>query len=73
MANALQLHAYVVTLIFGEGGPLHTHVVVAPNAVNATALATVALMQQTPVTTPLLSCLSFELEADHLRHLLRAV
>jgi hypothetical protein len=73
MTDVLNLHAYVVTLSFNEGGPLHTHVVVAPNVVNATALATVALMQQTPITAPLLSCLAFELEADHLRHLLRAV
>src|SRR5688572_2561285 len=67
------LHAYVVTLSFGEGGPLHTNIWIAQHVATATALATVAVMQSTPTDKPLLGVIAMEIPAEQLRHLLRAV
>ncbi len=73
MIDAPKLHAYVVTLSFGEGGPLHTSSWVAPDAVSATALATLSLMRQAPTEAPLSACLAIEMAPDYLRQALRAI
>jgi hypothetical protein len=75
VADTPKLHAYAVTLNFGEGGPLTTAVLLTPDAASASALAMLNMLRQAPkpITEDLLSVLAVELQPEFLRHLLRAV
>ena len=73
MAEAPELHAYVVTLNFGENAPLTTSIWVAQDQANAVALCTWNFLHAHPVATPLICCIVSEISAERLRHLLRAV
>jgi hypothetical protein len=73
MTEAPPLKAWIVTLNFGEGGPLHTNIWLAPDAPNAVALCTWDFMTKVRPETPLLCCMAGEIGADQLRHLLRTV
>ena len=67
------LKAYIVALSFEPPGPLHVNTWIAPDAPSAVALATVHFMRHAPPTENLMACLTIEMPADQLRHLLRAV
>jgi len=73
MADAPPLKAWIVTLNFGEGGPLATNIWLAPDEASAAALHTIDVLRRSKTENALVGCHVGELSADHLRHLLRGV
>lgn len=65
--------AWGVTLSFAPPGPIHSGILLAPDATSATALSMHLLMMQQPTTEPLMAVVCQEIPAETLRNLLRAV
>jgi len=73
MADDIELKAWVVTLNFGEGGPLATNIWLAPDEASAAALHTIDVLRRSKTENALVGCRIGEISADHLRLLLRGV
>lgn len=67
------LKAHIVVLSFEPPGPVHVNTWLAPDAASAAALATVHFMRTSGTEANLMACLTVEMPAEQLRHLLRAV
>ena len=67
------LKPYVVTLSFGQGGPLFVNALLAPTPEAATGMLAVIVMREHVPPQPLIGCMAMELTPDFLRLALRAV
>jgi hypothetical protein len=72
MTEAPKLFPFMVALSFGEGGPLHTNAVLAPNEAVAVVMVAIAFMQAAPTDKPLNGVSVGMLTPEFLRMALRA-